>query len=169
VTIKVVHPELSRDAEFLRRILPYQNPYGLVTADGVVYVSGHAPDGWLLTIDAATGRQLWEYLSAGAPSAIAAEGVAYVARIGAEIGTYHVRSGMPGWVRELPSAATAGPVVVSGSVCVGLDTGELCALDAASGEELWSYPLGAAVTDVISAGRTVYAVAADSAIYAFVP
>lgn len=39
----------------------------------------------------------------------------------------------------------------------------------ASGEALWSYPLGAAVTDVIPAGRTVYAVAADSAIYAFVP
>jgi outer membrane protein assembly factor BamB len=151
-----------------RRIMPYQNPCGLVTADGVVYVSGHTPDGWLLAVDAATGRQLWEYLSAATPSVAAAEGIAYVARIGAEIRTYHVRSGMPGWVRELPSAATAGPVVVSGSVCVGLDTGELCALDAASGEELWCYPLGAAVTDLISAGRTVYAVA-DSAVYAFVP
>ena len=152
-----------------RRILPYQNPCGLVTADGVVYVSGHAPDGWLLATDAATGRQLWEYLSAGAPSVAAAEDIAYVARIGAEIRTYHVRSGLPGWVRELPSAATAGPVVVSGSVCVGLETGEVCALDAATGEELWCYPLGAAVTDVSSAGRTVYAVTADSAIYAFVP
>ena len=164
-----------------RRVLPYQNPNGLVTADDVVYVSGHSPDGWLLAIDASTGRQLWEYLSAAAPSVAAAGGFAYVsvspagpaisgssvAGSSAEIRTYDVRSGLPGWACEFPSAVSAGPIVVSGSVCVGLATGELYALDAASGEELWNCPLGAPVTFLRSADGTAYAMTADSSIYAF--
>jgi outer membrane protein assembly factor BamB len=149
------------------RILPYQNPHGLVTADDVVYVSGRAPDGWVLAIDAGTGRQLWEYLSASAPSVAAADGIAYVSTGVAEIRTYYVRSGLPGWACELPSAVTAGPTLVSGSVCVGLDSGEVYALDAANGEERWNYPLGAPVTSLTSADGIAYAIAADSSMYAF--
>jgi outer membrane protein assembly factor BamB len=150
-----------------RRTLPYQDPQRLVAADGVAYISGYSPDGWVLAVDTATGRQLWEFVSAEAPTVAAADGVAYLSGTGAEIRTYHVRSGLPGWNREFTSAVTAGPVLVSGLVCVGLHTGELHALDPVNGETRWGHPLGATVTDIISADGIVYAVTADSTIYAF--
>jgi outer membrane protein assembly factor BamB len=149
-----------------RRMLPYQNPWRLVTTGGVVYVTGWSPDGWVLAIDARTGRQLWEFLSVAAPVVAAAEGIAYICGASAEVRTCDVRSGLPGWTREFSTAVTAGPAVASGLAYVGLETGEVHALDMASGDELWSYPLGAQVTSLTAAGGIAYAIAADCAIYA---
>ena len=106
-----------------------------------VYVG--SPGRGLLALDAATGKELWNFTTGKA-----------------------VFSVSPGTREE--NTVSSSPALCGGVVCFGADDGWFHALDAAMGASLWRYEIGvpAASSPAIS-GNACYVGALDGNIYAF--
>jgi outer membrane protein assembly factor BamB len=121
--------------------------YSIMTApahaDGRLFVATQWHD--LVAVDAATGGELWRATSPSSP-----------------LNFSHYRSDQPGFI--------ASPVVTGDVVWVGRPDGQLLALAAADGAELWSTNLGAPITAAPAPAGDVLIVATyDGTIRALVP
>lgn len=138
---------------------------------GVVYTVGRDSRAWAL--DADTGRILWEFLGTPSVSAIAgAAAPAVTDRLaifpmpsGELIGTLR-QSGLRVWAAPVSGAregrvytrftdVTGDPVVVGSVIYAGNPAGRTIAIEAGSGERIWTAPEGA-MSPVQVAGGSVF-------------
>lgn len=113
--------------------------------DGTVFVGPNGHD--LLAIDATTGRIRWRFSRASYRRAMVANGTVFVGS--GEVVGHHDEGllaidGRTGdvrwrWAETVPASITAAPTVVDGTVFVGSESGDLDAIDAATGERRWSF------------------------------
>ena len=116
---------------------------GLAYAAGKVFVSSGYR--FVAAVDAKTGRTLWKTMTKlpfhTAPTV--ADGRVIVASINDDIETFDVATGAPGWTYQaLIEPATilsaSSPAVVEGTVIAAFSSGELTAVQAANGNQIWS-------------------------------
>jgi outer membrane protein assembly factor BamB len=126
--------------------------------DGTVYVGSH--DGHLHAIDAASGDRQWRFETDGtvfsSPKHVAGAGASEAADatlyFGSQAGTFYAvgTDGREAWSTSLGQRVVSTPAVVDGTVYVGAwtgdRTGEVRALDAASGDDVWTFPAQAPVS-----------------------
>ncbi len=142
-------------------------------ADGTVYVVSRDARAWAL--DAGTGRVRWEVSAATSPAVTAtAPAPAIAGRLvvlpfgSGEIVATLRNSGVRAWGGAITGARrgvaygdlgdiTGDPVVTGGIVYAGTASGRIVALDAASGERVWTAREGA-VSPLAVAGGSVFAV-----------
>lgn len=115
-----------------------------VVGDGIVYVSGHKL-GMVHAFDVEDGTKLWDFDMENwkVPSPAVADGTVVVAGTGSLWGL-DAESGEELWSFQLSLYAESPPTVASDTVYVGAGGGggsKLHAINLASGEELWNYPL----------------------------
>jgi outer membrane protein assembly factor BamB len=119
-----------------------------VVIGGVVYVAG-AVDGFSLEVrtyafDAGTGNKLWvasepDGLAAGGLAV--ADGVVYTATlIDHSLHAYDAATGEPLWTFQATGGVSV-PTIFEGVTYLNAD-GDVCALDAKTGTELWSVSVG---------------------------
>ncbi|MEW2087469.1 PQQ-binding-like beta-propeller repeat protein [Streptomyces sp. NPDC005283] len=132
---------------------------GLTVVDGVVYVSGKSE---IYALDAATGRQRWQFSTEqywndlSAPAV--ADGVVYFGSKHADGHLYAMDTltGQQLWRTTTGSLATS-PVTVDGS-CVYIGTlSGLCAVDSATGQQRWGFSGGTVLARPTAAAGVVYA------------
>jgi len=89
---------------------------------------------------------------------------------------YHSSSSAPDsplikkWQFETGNISNTSPVVVDGTVFVGNDDDNLCAVNASTGEELWHFKLGGKINSSPAvAGGTVFVKSDDDNLYAVDP
>jgi eukaryotic-like serine/threonine-protein kinase len=129
-----------------------------VFSDNLVYAS--AEGGSLYCIDASSGKTVWNQTvgGLGSPTAPAvAYGLVYVGSEDGNVYAFNAYSGEEKWVSTLEASHGQGfsvkyqvrlhgvessPVAASGAVYVGADDGNLYAINATTGANLWSYKLG---------------------------
>jgi outer membrane protein assembly factor BamB len=120
---------------------------GVAYADGTVFVSSGYR--FVAALDAANGRQLWRTETSspvhGAPTAAA--GKVYVIDVVDQLQAYDAKTGASAWTYqplEEPARMliAASPAVLGDQVVAPFASGELVALSAANGTDLW--------TDVLS-------------------
>ncbi len=162
--------------------------------DGKVYFS--AGDDGLFCLDAATGTEVWHYrgeeqkLHIDTP-VIVADGKIYG---GSGYNTFAVfcldaRTGNEFWRKETPLRSFGSPVVAGKNIIFGLGTGALTTdlssepepgqpvekipagmvlcVDAASGKEVWNYPLSRSVhTQICADAGAVYFASRNAKVYA---
>jgi len=152
-------------------------------AGGTVYVAGVAAGGLagrhtaLHALDAATGRQQWQFAPPGTP---AMSGFAVGDRdvfigLDAASGTVYAvnrDNGRVDWQRSIDEAVDR-PALVGSTLFVGTGTGGLHAFDAATGEPLWraavtGYAEGVVVTGGLAVVATRDARDAPGSVTAFV-
>lgn len=124
-------------------------------SDGVIYFG--SDDGSLYALDTETHQPVWKFAAGGIIRSRPAilEGVVYASSddgvlhaldisTGAEkwqasIGSAHVRTGGPYDTGSAYDYRQSSPTVADGVIYVGSGTGELFAIEAASGKQLWSF------------------------------
>jgi outer membrane protein assembly factor BamB len=153
----------------------YDNAYGAENGPSAVYA-----------INPANGRELWQTGEFGPTAstlnetiATEANGLVYYGSVDGSIYAVSARNGAPVWNTSMKYAVNAAPVVVNGVVYVGgapengVDPntypGEVLALDAATGKQLWSYVLPSVGYDgvypLIAAGGVIYVETGTGYIY----
>lgn len=112
-----------------------------LVVDGVAYWS--PGDRSFLALDAATGATLWEAAELGFVNVTPAyaEGRLYIATVEG-LSVLDAATGTALWSRPLQGPNDSSPVVKDGVVYLGTGGGEVLALDAATGEEFWSFATG---------------------------
>ncbi|HEY1751413.1 MAG TPA: PQQ-binding-like beta-propeller repeat protein [Caulobacteraceae bacterium] len=119
---------------------------GLAYSDGKLYVTS----GFRLVaqLDPATGRVLWETRTAApihdAPAVSA--GRVYAIDVDDEVLTFSTNDGTPDWTYQALTEparmlVSSAPSVANGTVVASFASGELVALRADNGTELWNQPL----------------------------
>jgi glucose dehydrogenase len=115
----------------------------IVIGDGAIYLTDDG--GMLYALDVANGDSNWSYPAGGSElsTPVTAEGMVYVTD---DTGTLHAITAADGtraWTHQTISSGEIGPAVSGGTLYVS--TGQaLQALDAKTGDALWSYsPLSA--------------------------
>ena len=113
-----------------------------VLVDGVVYAGTRT--GFLLAIDAATGRELWRfdlgaYVLRSSPAVV--DGTVYIAG-GYDLYALDSLSGEVRWRRPLRLAGPSSPVVVDGVLYLASQEGDVYALDAETGSTIWDESVG---------------------------
>ncbi len=152
---------------------------GAAAADGRLFVG--SLDGRLVGVNTSDGSPLWLDEEAGmlgtSESGVAIYGspavggeLVYLAGYNGKVYAFVSESGALRWVypREgnLNSIA-AGVAVSQGKVCFGCSDGSIYALDAATGDKLWSFETGGKVWSTPTAdGDTLYVGAFDKKLYA---
>ena len=140
-----------------------------VIADEVYYF---APDNYVYALDVATGEPLWSYEFSAADgmvdgTPVVADGVVYV---GLEFGSFHaLQAGSVLWSRESGDVRLDSPVVADGVLYAESSDGFLRALNAATGEELWTFQKGyfSGVRSFTVTDNVVYVGALDGGMHAF--
>jgi outer membrane protein assembly factor BamB len=141
-------------------------------ADGRVYVtrdSGTGPSGRLYALDRNTGQELWNFPPDGfsgefsSTTPAVANGIVYfgVNRGGPVVYAVDAATGVEIWSHGGPiSQIISSPNVVNGRVHVAFTDGTIRALDAASGQIIWSivHPGGANSSPAIAGGRLYIAI-----------
>lgn len=116
---------------------------GLAYADGKLFVSSGYR--FVAAVDAKTGQTLWKTMAKlpfhTAPTV--SGGRVIVTSINDDIETFDVATGAPGWTYQaLIEPATilsaTSPAVVDGTVIASFSSGELTAVQAANGNQIWS-------------------------------
>ena len=137
-------------------------------------------------IDPTNGRELWQTRAFGPtadslnePIATEAKGLVYFGSTDGSIYAVSARDGTPVWSTSMKYVVNAPPAVANGVVYVGgapgnginpnNSRGEVLALDAATGTQLWSYSLPTVgyngAYPLIVAGGVVYVVTGIGTIY----
>lgn len=130
--------------------------------DGTVFVA--SDDGFLYALNAADGSSVWEFESSviqGGGSTVADGTVYFSAR------RLHAldMNGEERWSTRTP--AKEAVAVVDGTVFVGQSSGTVLVLDAATGDESWSFEIGETIWGSPEvAGGTVYIGSEDDNVYA---
>jgi len=153
--------------------------------DGTVYIG--SDDGGVYAIDAGSREKRWRYETDNrveAAPAVAGDTV-YVGSYDMGVYALDAASGQERWSRTLGGLIRGSPTVVDGIVYVAVgcynlacaqpateanapETGWVYAFDAASGETVWQYEVGAEVVSTPAvAGGTAYVGASDGVLYAF--
>ncbi|WP_225335362.1 outer membrane protein assembly factor BamB family protein [Halomicrobium urmianum] len=155
-----------------------------VVAEDAVFIGG--TDGALYALDAETGDRQWAFATdhrvEGAPAY--ADGTVYVGSYDTRVYAVDAASGEERWNRALGGLIRGSPTVRDDTVFIGVgchnlacswyadeadvtQDGWVYALDAASGETRWKYPVGDEVvsTPAVDEG-TVYVGASDATMYA---
>ncbi|QYN37744.1 PQQ-binding-like beta-propeller repeat protein [Pseudonocardia sp. DSM 110487] len=130
-------------------------PVGLVPGDGVVFASGADDTGRVSAIDVRNGETRWTYDLRGARGHLVT--VDDLVIVGDRYGVHALDAvdGTRRWMREEAWAVGAGEGIALCGRRPALNAFVLTAVDAASGEERWTVPLGgSSYTPVaIAAGR----------------
>ena len=136
-------------------------------ANGVVYVS--SSKGNVFAIEASNGNKIWNHTTANMPSyfssPVYSNGIVYTPT---ENGVYalNASTGQEIW-HSTQMIARASPAIVAGVIYVGAGDGNIYALDALIGAELWKYETGSSITGQTSiAGGVIYVGTWDGTIYA---
>jgi PQQ-dependent dehydrogenase (methanol/ethanol family) len=130
-----------------------------IVYDGVMYVTSSFNH--LFALDAKTGKELWRYKHAMAPAVSlccgpnnrgveALDGLVYMGTLDSRVIALDARTGAVKWNRQVADplqgySITMAPTVVAGKVLIGLAgaeygvRGALKALDAKTGEEVWTF------------------------------
>jgi outer membrane protein assembly factor BamB len=141
--------------------------------NGVLYAG--SADGVFRALDAATGDERWRFDTGGndAPHPTVAEGLVFVGdnNPGEDAneghGTLFVLDADDGSeVWRLPDAQTSGPLVIDGTLYLGIKEGYLAALDAANGTERWRAATGQISRSAAMADGTIYTGGKDGNVYA---
>ena len=115
----------------------------------------------LAALDAETGAPLWDYALHDEPTAapLVAEGTLYLAGRAGHVYAIQATTGRALWVTSPGRRITAPPILSHGLVLVGSwDPDRLSALDARTGEQVWSKPgSGAFASAPVVDGSTVWA------------
>jgi outer membrane protein assembly factor BamB len=132
-------------------------PGQLVAVDGVICGSALAANAQpsVFALDSATGGRLWHADSGGFP-VTATGGMVFLVPLStgpARVSAWHARSGRPAWTRTFSGQ---GALAASGGVLYASSGRTLVAVAAATGDTLWSYPLGAGAADITVDGDAVY-------------
>ena len=155
-----------------------------IVVDGTVYVG--SVDGSLYALDAATGQRQWAYDTGGRLEATPAyaDGVVYIGSYDKGMYAVDAASGEERWTRQLGGLIRGSPTVVDGTVYVGVgchnlacawyaeeadvsENGWVYALDGASGDTVWEFPVGNEVVSTPAVDEdTVYIGASDENLYA---
>ncbi|MGH2561662.1 MAG: PQQ-binding-like beta-propeller repeat protein, partial [Thermomicrobiales bacterium] len=113
-----------------------------VVAQRLVFLGGD--DDNLYAIDAVSGAIQWRFPTAGGASyqgPAVVDGIVYAPADRVGLYAIDAQSGEQLWLAEIPGEHLSSPAVVDGVVYVAGDyAGPLIALDAATGERLWSAP-----------------------------
>ena len=134
----------------------YSSP---AVAGGIVYIG--SDDGYVYALRASTGRRKWRF-DAGGPvrsSPAVAGRTVYVAAEAhdGQLFAIDTWAGKERW--SAPGGWDATPTVVGGVVYVA--SGQLRALDARTGAEIWTYSTNEGLFGQAVAGETVYVVSGD--------
>lgn len=145
----------------VKEIGGYSSP---AVVDGLVVfgdIDGSAkPGGRVIALDAETGTTVWEAVTLAdiysAP--VVSDGRIYVQDDEGTLYTLALDSGKEFWQARIGAQGGNGPSVSEGTVYIGgIDTGELLAFDAMTGDERWRVRLGDAVlSSAAIVGNTVY-------------
>jgi len=119
--------------------------------DGVVYFG--SGDGYVYALNATSGHQIWNYTSTGAQflsSPAVVNGVVYIAINGNSIGScccysLNATNGIKLWkynTTGIDNYVTTSPAVSNGVVYIGSRDGNVYALNADDGTELWKVTAG---------------------------
>jgi len=128
-----------------------------VVEDGAVYVS--SADGAIYGLDARTGAKLWTAQTKNRiiSAPVVADGVVYAGSADNGVYALEARTGKPAWTFYALAPVHTSPHVVAGVVYAasGLGTGSVDALDARSGQLLWSFHTQGEAVVQVAAVRTV--------------
>lgn len=110
-----------------------------ILVDGLLIVGGL--DRTLRALDASTGAERWRYTAAGelGRGGVAADGLVYWTDSTGALQAVELATGARRWVREVAAHENTNPTVVDGIVYLGTQAGAI-GLDAATGEDAWSWP-----------------------------
>ncbi len=154
-----------------------------VASDGTVYVGSY--DGRLYAIDTASGEEAWRFETGdridGSPAIV--DGVVYVGSFDRNVYAIDADSGEEAWRFETGGIVRSSPTVVEDVVYVGShcrttecaryydeefpETGFVHALDAATGEAIWSFPVDdETLSSPAVDEERIYVGSADETIYA---
>jgi outer membrane protein assembly factor BamB len=141
---------------------------GLVVSDGAIYVA--TDSGTLYSLNAATGHSNWSYVAGGTllSDPVAADGMVYVVDDGGTLHAVSAASGKQAWTHLAASSGEIGPVVSGGTLYVSTGLA-LQALDAKSGDAVWSYTppnSGAFASTPAAAGGLVFIGSTNDNLYA---
>ena len=105
-------------------------------------------DGFLYTVDLATGAEQWRYRATGEVMAapLAVSGRVIVVSTGGVVVALQQSSGEELWRRRLGASIEADPSSAAGVLFIGDRAGGLVALSVVSGEELWRRQLDGSVS-----------------------
>jgi outer membrane protein assembly factor BamB len=144
----------------------------VTVANGLVYMNGPT----IYALDAATGRQRWNYTRTspgGRAGNFLVDGrYAYVLD-SPQLVALDARTGRRLWSANTPAPDTAPLVVAGGLICIGVagTTGSgLYAWDARTGEIVWNYPITTTVSNrqwELSTNGLILAAAHGNALLAF--
>jgi outer membrane protein assembly factor BamB len=146
----------------------------MAVAQGAVYIS--TGDHKLIRLDAATGKQEWEFLGSGQMTTpVVVDGVVYAGARDGAILALDAATGRERWQARIPAGISAPPALSAGALYIGSVEGFLYALDAATGGLYWSTLLGAIKTNIepytVSTApvlyRNVVAVPASGVLFAY--
>jgi len=147
-------------------------PYGSLSsspavANGVVFVTSSF--GNVFAIDASSGNKIWNHTTADLHSFISSpvycNDIVYTSTTS---GVYalNATTGQQIW-HSTPMYAQASPAIVAGVIYVGTGDGDIHALDALTGAEIWQYETGSSIAGQTSiAGGVIYVGTRDGTIYA---
>lgn len=134
-----------------------------IVAKGRVYVATHG--GNLYALDADTGAPIWRF-TAGGPflhSPAVSAGVVVAPCADGRVFGLDAASGSVRWYsRTVPGGFSASPAIVRSTAIVGSRGGDVVALTAGTGRELWRRRLGVPIRQTAASdGRRVYLTAED--------
>lgn len=144
-----------------------------IVVDGVVYIP--SADGHAYGFDALTGAERWSWAGTEPARGIAiSDGVAYVGAEDRRLHAISLSDSRELWYVPTRSSAVSSSIVDGGTVYVSnlfqatVDTSELLAIDAPSGEVRWQFqaPTGLQVLPGAVADGALYVATADSGVYA---
>ena len=138
-------------------------------ADGKLYQGGL--DHKLYAIDAATGKQIWQFDKISAP--IAAQpalsgGVLYFGAFDSAFYAVNASDGSLKWKTPVGGWVWTDATISNGTVYFGDVQGKLYALDMATGQIQWTYETRDSIkAQPVISGTTLYVVSVDTNVYAF--
>jgi outer membrane protein assembly factor BamB len=118
---------------------------GIMEADGKVFAYG--AEGGLYAIDALTGQQVWaidliegQFGDVGqVPLPAVANGVVYASTPAGVLVAVDAETGSVLWQKPITNEALSAPTITDGHIYVAVDGATIRSLDAANGEEQWSW------------------------------
>lgn len=145
--------------------MDYAGESSPTVADGMVYVA--SKENHLYAIDAASGKQLWFFktdgLLFGSPSVT--DKMVIIGGDDGDLFAVDREHGILDWRLTLDSGIYSTPAIADGRVFVTTKNKTTVAVDLATGQQIWSYPIGGSASPAV-AGGVVFIGSDDGAIYA---
>lgn len=140
----------------------------VVISHGAIYITDDS--GMLYSLNAANGKSNWSYPAGdgGMSTPVASGGMVYVTDDSGLLHAITTAAGSQVWTHQTVTGGDIGPAVSGGTLYVSTGQG-LQALDAKTGDTLWSYtpaPPGALVSTPAVAGGLVFIGSTNDNLYA---